>query len=197
MKRFPRRVPTLFVLFSLVLVVSLMNIFWRETSTPITHIKDHLLQHNLSEAHKRGETRQYFVNVTERNALFLQEIDRLKLQTKAMRHAGVVIPWNKTALTLTRKLQRVTYCYLLSKFNERDDEAVPHIIEMVLQFPPGMVTRDALLKQSSNGTGIRAMYIALAPLNILPHAVFTVRVLLIILIHCEGYDKYGIVHSDY
>lgn len=169
----------------LILLIILLIILWLFSYNHVNVFKIDSLSHALLSmkdrylsSSKPNKTlqikRKRRVNTSNQlnMTLFLNRIDVLKEQVRILRASKVIMPWNATALALTNKLQFVTHCYLLAKYGPG-----PYIIEMTLQFPECMINASERLK---NNLGIEKLTIELAPIDWLPHAVFTVSLQLTI-----------------
>lgn len=96
----------------------------------------------------------------------LELINKLKTSVRAMRWAKTVMSRNETAILQTTRLQNVTRCFLLSRYGPG-----PYFVEMTLEFPEVMMEEVEGLKETE---AIRTIVIEMAPIEWLPHAVFTV-----------------------
>lgn len=104
--------------------------------------------------------------LAEKSFKVLNSINDLKNKIKTLRASKVIMSRDTTALELISDLQYLTRCYILSRYGSG-----PFIIEMVLQFPNVMMSSIVAL-QRSNGT--ETISFELAPIDYLPHAVYTI-----------------------
>ena len=84
------------------------------------------------------------------------------------------MPVHPEAIKLTSKLQNATRCYLLISLNESADHQAPHVLSIQLQFPACMIEANSWLGNSSSNTGLHTLYVELAPVMLLPCAVYTI-----------------------
>lgn len=96
-----------------------------------------------------------------------QSINIIKETVRTLRKNRVVMSLNGTAIAMTSKLQNMTRCYLLSQYGPIE----PYKVEMILRFPETMTNKH---KQLAVIEGIGKIVIEMAPLELLPHAVYTV-----------------------
>lgn len=161
-------------LFSFLLIQQLAS----PSSSPSTYDSPHLsILHSLPPSvplplpHPHQPT-----NYSHSNGLIQQQLLSHLLASKdfvrSLRRSKVIMAWNETARNATHQLQDITRCYLMSQYGR-----VPHhnLLAMTLRFPDAMIDNDVTLRTCVTPSQTRTVFIELAPMMMLPHAFYTVR----------------------
>ena len=121
--------------------------------------------HTSSDKSRSKISKGSFVNKSSIIFKIRDRIDELKKEVKILRQRKVVMSRDARAIQLTNLLQNVTRCYLLYMYGYQ-----PYIVDIFLKFPINMVKSYERLSASG---GMEKIRIELAPIEYLPHAVFT------------------------
>ena len=109
----------------------------------------------------------------EVSQLLMNHVNTLKKEVKVLRsEKHLVMPWDPVGLEMTGKLQTATRCYLAQIYGNIDKRIV---IAMSLKFPEEMLKAHTWLQSETSASGNLTLLIELAPMSLLPHATFTVR----------------------
>ena len=93
------------------------------------------------------------------------------------------MPVDPGALVLTDRLQEATRCYLRLAYGHLEE---PILVKIDLKFPKIMMDSDMFLQSVTERDGVVSLYVELAPMELLPHSVFTVGLLFVI-----NYSNFG------